>query len=133
MKDGKADAVAHFDKQDPAQERAEEVPATATYCSLIYKDKQPFRTARALMDERLKDHAARDAVQSYCGVPILDLDGRVQATLCFYDSEPRDVEQVATSVSRKGYGRARTEGATAMQQDRTGFGLLHRGFSGQGC
>ena len=46
---------------------------------------------------------------TYCGVPILDCEGEILGTLCHFDDEPRDPDQidlplmlsVASALSRK--------------------------------
>ena len=94
FQDGKADAAAHFDRENPQQIRAQEVPENATYCCFVRDSTAPFKTPHALMDERLAEHPARSQVQTYCGVPLMDSNGTLLGTLCHYDTEPRDVEQI---------------------------------------
>jgi GAF domain-containing protein len=91
---GKATAAVHYDKADPSALRAAEVPESATYCCFVRDTGGAFITANALTDERLKDHVAREAVQAYCGVPVMDAEGRLLGTLCHYDVVPRDPEQL---------------------------------------
>jgi GAF domain-containing protein len=94
FQDGKANAAVHFDRENPQATTTEEVPDTATYCCFVRDGKAPFKTPHALIDERLSSHPAREQVATYCGVPIMDSDGNVLATLCHYDVAPRDAEQV---------------------------------------
>jgi GAF domain-containing protein len=91
---GKATAAVHYDKADPTALRCAEVPETATYCCFIRDSGGGFTTADALADERLRDHVAREAVQAYCGVPVMDAEGQMLGTLCHYDVVPRDPEQL---------------------------------------
>jgi GAF domain-containing protein len=94
FQDGKANAVVHYDREDPTVIDAQEVPDTATYCCFVRDRKAPFKTPNALIDERLAEHAAREQVATYCGVPVMDSHGNVLATLCHYDLVPREPEQV---------------------------------------
>lgn len=94
FQDGKARPVVHYDRDDPTAMTTHEVPDTATYCCFVREQKAPFKTPNALIDERLASHAAREQVATYCGVPVMDSSGNVLATLCHYDSVPREPEQV---------------------------------------
>lgn len=91
---GMATAVVHYDKADPAALRAPELLESATYCCLVRNSGGAFITANALTDERLQEHVARERVQAYCGVPVMDAEGRMLGTLCHYDAVPRDPEQL---------------------------------------
>ncbi len=91
---GKAAAAAHFDRQQPDQQDAAEVPETATYCTIVRDTEQPFSTADASIDARLAGHPAQDVVRTYCGVPLMDSAGTILGTLCHYDLVPRDPEQI---------------------------------------
>ncbi|MEJ8852296.1 GAF domain-containing protein [Variovorax rhizosphaerae] len=94
FKDGKASAAVHYDRQDPGALTATEVPDTATYCCFVRESGAPFKTPNALVDERLNSHPAREAVLSYCGVPVMDSYGNILGTLCHYDVVPRNPEQI---------------------------------------
>ena len=94
FQDGRAAAAVHVDRQNPLEEHAAEVPETATYCTFVRDSGQPFSTADSQADPRLGTHPARDAVRTYCGVPLMDSEGAVLGTLCHYDLEPRDPEQI---------------------------------------
>mgnify|MGYP003428652794 CR=1 FL=1 len=89
FKDGKANAAIHFDRENPEVMSATEVPDTATYCCYVRDSKGAFMTAHAIADPRLAEHPARTVVQAYCGVPIMNPEGQVLATLCHYDLVPR--------------------------------------------
>ena len=47
-----------------------------------------FATSDSLQDERVAGHPKRLQVQAYCGVPLLDDDGRVFGTICHFDLWP---------------------------------------------
>lgn len=94
FEDGRANAVVHYDRENPGALTAQEVPDDATYCCYVRESGQPFQTPHALIDARLNAHPARETVQSYCGVPVMDSDGTILGTLCHYDLVPRDPAQV---------------------------------------
>ena len=94
FENGKANAVVHYDRENPTVTTATEVPDTATYCCYVRETGKPFKTPNALIDERLAAHPARTEVQTYCGVPVMDSAGTILGTLCHYDVVPRDPEQV---------------------------------------
>ena len=94
FQDGKADAAVHFDKENPDTLRAQAVAETATYCCYVRDSKGVFKTAHALLDPRTEGHPAREAVPTYCGVPVMDSGGMLLGTLCHYDVVPRDPEQI---------------------------------------
>ncbi|RZI97092.1 MAG: GAF domain-containing protein [Variovorax sp.] len=94
FENGKANAVVHYDRENPEVTTAAEVPDTATYCCYVRESGQPFKTPNALLDERLAQHPARGAVATYCGVPVMDSYGTILGTLCHYDVVPRDPEQI---------------------------------------
>ena len=94
FQDGKATSCVHVDRADLLATQADEVPDTATYCLHVRNSKRPFVTANAAADTRTTDHPARDAVLSYCGIPILEKDGTLIGTLCHYDLVARDPDQL---------------------------------------
>lgn len=98
FENGKANAAAHYDRENPEVTTATEVPDTATYCCYVRETGQPFKTPNALIDERLASHPAREQVLTYCGVPIMDSFGKILGTLCHYDLVPRDPEQVSLEL-----------------------------------
>lgn len=60
-----------------------------TYCALVWSEDRPFATPNSASEPRLAAHAARERVQSYCGVPIRSVSGLVWGTLCHHDVRPR--------------------------------------------
>jgi GAF domain-containing protein len=79
-----------FDRENPTVNVLGDVSRLdETYCAIVYDDGGPFETSDAPADERLRSHAARERVQSYCGVPIRHPSGLVCGTLCHYDVRPR--------------------------------------------
>jgi len=94
FQDGKASAAVHYDRENPDDLTATEVPDNATYCCFVRETGAPFKTPNAMVDERLAAHPARAAVLAYCGVPVMDASGVLLGTLCHYDVVPRDAEQI---------------------------------------
>lgn len=90
----KAAAAAYYDREQPEVMAVDEVPASATYCQLAIESRAPFVTANAPRDPRLELHPARQAVQSYSGVPVMTPEGELLGTLCLYDEVPRDPAQI---------------------------------------
>lgn len=91
---GRASAAVHYDRENPSVMHVEEVPDSVTYCCYVRDRKGVFMTAHALLDPRTEGHPAREAVAAYCGVPLMDPEGTLLGTLCYYDLVPRDPEQV---------------------------------------
>lgn len=94
FKDGKATSSVYVDRENIGDLQAGEVPDTATYCCYVRDRGGPFVTADAAADNRTAQHAAKDVVRAYCGIPILTPDGELLGTLCHYDLEPRDPAQL---------------------------------------
>jgi GAF domain-containing protein len=94
FQNGRANAAIHYDRENPLQMHAQEVADTATYCCYVRDGKGVFMTAHAMLDLRTEGHPAREAVAAYCGVPVMDSEGNILATLCHYDVVPRDPGQV---------------------------------------
>jgi GAF domain-containing protein len=79
-----------YDRENPTLNVSGEVSLLDdTYCALVWGDERPFVTESSATDARLTQHAARECVRSYCGVPIRSASGRVWGTLCHYDVRPR--------------------------------------------
>ena len=110
FQNGRANAAVHVDRENPDVAEAQEVPDTATYCCYVRDSRGAFMTANALLDPRTDGHPAREVVTSYCGVPIMDSEGRIFGTLCHYDLVPRDpsqldlelMMQVASALAQRG-------------------------------
>jgi GAF domain-containing protein len=79
-----------FDREGATPTSLLVVPEGASYCGIVRETRDAFLVTRSLEDKRVFDHPARDAVQSYCGVPLVDTDGNVFGTLCHFDFEPHD-------------------------------------------
>ena len=94
FKDGKATSCVHVDRENLGVTQAGEVADTATYCCFVRNAERAFVTADATSDPRTAGHPARDAVRSYCGIPIFEPQGELIGTLCHYDLCPQDPEQL---------------------------------------
>jgi GAF domain-containing protein len=77
-----------FDRENPGQETCDEIPVTASYCVFVRDSGATFSVHDAPGDARVKDHAKRDTVQCYCGVPLLDRNGRMFGSICHFDLKP---------------------------------------------
>ncbi len=90
----KVKAVVFYDRENPELMTSSEMPESATYCCFVRDSKGAFTTANSLVDKRLQAHPARDLYQCYIGVPIMDSEGTLMATLCHFDVVPRDPDTV---------------------------------------
>ena len=78
-----------FDRENPELNLSGGVTRlNATYCALTYAS-GPFETDDSRSDHRLTDHASRQSVISYAGVPLRLANGQVWGTLCHFDLRPR--------------------------------------------
>ena len=90
--------LAIFDRESDAPESLLVVPEGASYCGIVRESKDAFLVTRSLEDGRIVKHLAREAVQSYCGVPLIGEDGEVFGSLCHFDFEPRDASDDVTTL-----------------------------------
>lgn len=90
--------LAIFDRESEAPEALLVVPEGASYCGIVRDSRNAFLVTRSLEDGRIVKHPARDAVQSYCGVPLTGDDGVVFGSLCHFDFEPRDGSEAVTAL-----------------------------------
>ena len=80
--------VFFFDRLHPETQTCEEIPVQASYCVFVRDSGAPFSTANSLDDRRVIAHVKRTSIQSYCGVPLLDRDGKMFGTICHFDLLP---------------------------------------------
>ena len=79
-----------FDRENPTLDCSGAVTRLdETYCSITSATSAPFSTPDASRDARLRDHAARESVLCYAGVPIRMPSGSTWGTLCHFDLRPR--------------------------------------------
>ncbi len=78
------------DRDQPGAGLSPAVPANLSYCSIVQATGQSFLLQDGPNDPRVADHPSRDAVQAYCGVPLLDAAGRAIGSICLFDYVPVD-------------------------------------------
>lgn len=78
-----------YDRENPEIETTDEIPVTASYCVFLRETGQLFHTSDAMRDDRVRTHPKREKVQAYCGVPVLDAEGKLFGSICHFDLEPR--------------------------------------------
>jgi GAF domain-containing protein len=83
--------IAFFDRENPDVEKCDDIPVQASYCVFIRDHAANFLLPDAGTDDRVKDHPKRTLVQRYCGVPLLDKDGKLFGSICHFDFEPGSI------------------------------------------
>jgi len=83
-------SVLLFDRDCPNVQIGHDVLWDESYCRLAATDGIQCEITNSLTDPRLTKHAAREAVQCYCGVLLRSPDGQPLGTLCHFDVRPRD-------------------------------------------
>ena len=78
-----------YDRLHPEIEMTDEIPVTASYCVFLRETGQLFHTSDALRDERVRSHPQREKIHAYCGVPVLDAQGKLFGSICHFDYQPR--------------------------------------------
>lgn len=78
------------DRENPDLRVGGDVPWFDSYCMMTAENGKECEIQNALADERLRSHAARKAVLSYCAVLLRMPDGEALGTLCHYDIVPRN-------------------------------------------
>lgn len=81
-------SVALFDREQPAERVGADVKMKESYCWLTGLG-DTYKIEDALLDRRLADHAAREAVRSYVAVLLRDRHRAPWGTLCHFDFAPR--------------------------------------------
>lgn len=77
-----------YDCQHPEVETIEDGPVRASYCVFVRETQSTFQVDDADADLRVADHPKRDQIRAYCGVPLLDAEGRMFGTVCHFDYRP---------------------------------------------
>jgi len=70
------------------QESTPDIPVMISYCVFVRNRRSTFTIADSLQDDRVRDHPKRQEVQSYCGVPLRDVNGEMFGTICHFDFRP---------------------------------------------
>jgi GAF domain-containing protein len=90
--------VTFYDREAPEQESCDTIPVLASYCVFVRDSGMRFATAASLSDRRLDGHPKQLQVQSYCGVPLRDREGRMFGTVCHFDFEPGSVTELDVAL-----------------------------------
>ncbi len=83
--------VTFFDSLHPDEESCEDIPVEASYCVFVRDTGTKFSFGDSMRDERVHHHPKRNTVQRYCGVPLLDRDGKMFGSICHFDLEPGEI------------------------------------------
>lgn len=105
-------SVVFFDRENPAQTSVDDMPVTASYCVFVRDGAQTFTVPDATDDPRVEGHPKQPVFRAYCGVPLVDDDGRMFGTICHFDFAPRRIsdenvalmEALAPLLTRYGAG-----------------------------
>ena len=82
-----ADATSKSSRQTSCAD----IPILASYCVFAPSSRKTFVTEDSVGDERIRDHPKRLEVHSYCGVPLVDADGKTFGTICPVDLEAKPI------------------------------------------
>jgi GAF domain-containing protein len=83
-----------FDREHPEIQNYSDTPVLESYCVFVRDSEALFATHDAQQDERVHNHPKQKTVQSYCGVPLLDQDGKMFGTICHFDFPPGRIADV---------------------------------------
>jgi GAF domain-containing protein len=83
--------VVFFDRQNPAQSAVDDIPVAASYCVFVRDAAETFTVPDAASDPRVDGHPKQPVFRAYCGVPLVDEQGRMFGTICHFDVEPRRI------------------------------------------
>jgi GAF domain-containing protein len=86
-----------YDREQPEVRTCKDISVLSSYCVFVRDTNAAFAIANAREDDRLGNHPKRQEVQSYCGVPLVNREGKMYGTACHFDFKPggvaaRDVE-----------------------------------------
>jgi GAF domain-containing protein len=96
--DGMLKSTFFYDRDNPGNSGCEEIPILASYCVFVRDFKIMFKTEDALRDARLNVHPKQKTIQSYCGVPLVDANGKVFGTACHFDFKPGSISRVEVEL-----------------------------------
>ena len=80
--------IIFYDRENPHIKHSEDLPVLASYCVFVRDSRAAFQISHAELDERVKGHPKQNSVQCYCGVPLIDEDGKMFGTVCHFDVSP---------------------------------------------
>lgn len=89
--------ITFFDRENPDLETCDDIPVESSYCVFVRDFSRSFLVYDAVNDARVRNHPKKTTVQCYCGVPLLDRNGKMFGSICHFDFKPghisdRDVE-----------------------------------------
>lgn len=90
--------VVFFDRENPGQETADDIPVAASYCVFVRDGRETFTVPDAACDARVDGHPKQPVFRAYCGVPLLDAAGQMFGTICHFDFAPRPVERTTVEL-----------------------------------
>lgn len=76
------------DRDNPKIERCPDLPVLDSYCVYVRNTSKPFLLDDSLEDDQVQGHPKRKEVRSYCGIPLMDEDGKLFGTICHFDFKP---------------------------------------------
>jgi GAF domain-containing protein len=100
-----------FDRENPEIEDQEEIPVTASYCVFVRNSGDVFHTSDALRDERVREHPKREQLRAYCGVPVLDQNGKLFGSICHFNVAPAVILDVDVTLMEAAGRLLQEEGA----------------------
>ena len=80
--------ITFYDRERHELDICEDIPVMASYCVFVRNSGTMFTTAEAQHDDQLQNHPKQSTVQSYCGVPLLDGEGKLFGSICHFDFKP---------------------------------------------
>lgn len=83
----------YYDREHPEVTSTGTIPVDASYCIYVRNNRGPFLLVDSLRDDRVADHAKRQQIRSYCGVPLVDERGWMHGSLCHFDFEPHPLRE----------------------------------------
>lgn len=83
--------ITFYDRERPDSDSCEDIPVMASYCVFVRDSGAMFTTVEAQHDDRVRNHPKQSTVQAYCGVPLLNREGKLFGTICHFDFKPRRI------------------------------------------
>jgi GAF domain-containing protein len=80
-----------FDRENPGQSASAEIPVLCSYCVFVRDSGSRFKIENSSTDERTIGHPKRLEIRAYCGVPLLDNEGKMYGTVCHFDVDPQAI------------------------------------------
>ncbi len=87
-----------YDREAEDQPALETIPLGDSYCVFVRDLKDAFIVSDSASDVRVKGHPKRPTVHSYCGVPLVNMEGDVCGTVCHFDFAPVPEDPVSLEI-----------------------------------